>query len=801
MSFACANELGRSAGTQRNESSLPFRRDRLSDLESRSTSHMGPKFQRRVTSIGLFDYLDWVQASAAGISRIPDPLTLPPVQRSALWGPNKILDLWRSLLAGMPVGAFYLAPPGAKRRLIGNADGRGETTDEVPEGMGYDLLDGQQRTNAMLLALLSPAQAGKCVWIAPSAEDGEITVRLTTGSQPFGFTEKDEKLRSYERKAARAALENDHGEAEGSFKGISDHKLYGCHIKTSPDGWPPPPHLPDPGGRTRPPVAPLHALIAALRATSPDGVPLEQRLEALFAKSTTPIQGDCVRRHITSAEIATVRHALAALEEAEIALILAAPPPPALDKLTDPDWTLKLFDRIGANGTPLVGAERLFSIYKHHAPYVHDAVMDIEKHSGRIMTPVEIAATAIGIAATGNKRPSFASPEPREFGRWMKSPDLDHKDFQERLRLLIPQRKKGAPGGTLAPAFFRVRLLLMDEQNPRSLPPLLMTKLRPELLRILVHWAVLTGDRADSAALDASMRDDVVRFALFWHLCVTKPDRAGARAMACLTEWARASGLEPRFPWKKLVDALVGEDPLAVQLVHPGLVERYGKHLQPSSKLRSWAERLDRVIKEEGFDLATQDLFRRWWEASDILLWLQRGYFKKEFRDHDPFSEREEDNPVDLDHIQPQAEFGFHFNAEERRFEDKVRAERKAFQDWRWLLGNSIGNYRWVSSSVNRADGDCPIREKLGLDNAAPLAPSRPSLEDCRITPESRAFWNRASSPSDQRWTTDRILVWQQVVEERAVRLYEEFWREADFKAWFGDTPLADRVHSSSDAA
>jgi len=762
---------------------------------------VGPNFQQRVTGIRLFDYLDWVWASSAGTSHISDPLTLPPVQRSALWRPRQILDLWRSLLAGMPIGALYLSPPGKHRRLLANADGRGATTERIPEGKGYDLLDGQQRTNTMMLALLSPVQAGKCVWIAPSTEGDGVTVHLTTRSQPFGFTKEGEKLRSSERKAARTALEKDRGGEDGSLKEITDHKLYDWHIENAPDGWPPPPRVLDPAGRTHFPVAPLYALVAALRAISPDEVPLEQRLATVFDRSSTPAEGDCACRRITPAEVAAVCHALAALEEAEVALILAAPRP-TLNGTDDPDWILTLFDRIGAGGTPLSGAERLFSVYKHYAPYVHDAVVRIGERSGRVMAPVEIAATAICIAAAGHPtRPSFAPPEAREFGKWMRSPDQEHEAFRKRLESLIQPRGEGMPGGTLAPAFRRVHSLVTDRDNPRSLPSLLAASLRPELLRTLVYWAVLTGGRSDVATLDASARDDVVRFALFWHLCVTDPGTAGWHAMKCLTSRTRVSGSDAMFPWQALMEVLVGENPSAVELVRPNVVEAYGKH-PPSSTLRGWNERFGRVTEGAKFELSAQSLFQQWWKAAGILLWLQRQYFNKEFGNYDPTSEREEDSPVDLDHIQPKAAFDFHFTGHNTRFEIEVTsADRTAFRHGRRLLGDSIGNYRWVSFSVNRADGDCPIKEKLAVDDAAPPAPSRPSLADCRIHPGSRELWNCASGPPDKRWTTDRIKTWQSAVEERAVQLYKEFWWEAGFEAWFGESPAPDWACPSGDTA
>ena len=66
-----------------------------------------PRFDRSIVAMRLSDFLQWVEELWALISE--NSLRLPPVQRTALWTPKQVLDLWDSLLRGLPIGCFYLA--------------------------------------------------------------------------------------------------------------------------------------------------------------------------------------------------------------------------------------------------------------------------------------------------------------------------------------------------------------------------------------------------------------------------------------------------------------------------------------------------------------------------------------------------------------------------------------------------------------------------------------------------------------------------------------------------------------------
>ncbi|MER2512061.1 MAG: DUF262 domain-containing protein, partial [Nitrosomonas ureae] len=58
----------------------------------------------QVRGLELPVYLDW----AAGKGEYPKELMLPPIQRGFVWKPKQIVDLWDSLLRGMPIGSMMV---------------------------------------------------------------------------------------------------------------------------------------------------------------------------------------------------------------------------------------------------------------------------------------------------------------------------------------------------------------------------------------------------------------------------------------------------------------------------------------------------------------------------------------------------------------------------------------------------------------------------------------------------------------------------------------------------------------------
>lgn len=98
-----------------------------------------PVFESNKTVVGqsLCEFIEWaknsLQPEAGSASAVDKPLGLPPVQRSAVWNAKQIIDLWDSVLRGLPIGIFYLVT----RKVTGEA----RRLDGKPiEGAGFDLL-------------------------------------------------------------------------------------------------------------------------------------------------------------------------------------------------------------------------------------------------------------------------------------------------------------------------------------------------------------------------------------------------------------------------------------------------------------------------------------------------------------------------------------------------------------------------------------------------------------------------------------------------------------------------------------
>ena len=108
--------------------------------------------------------------------------------------------------------------------------------------------------------------------------------------------------------------------------------------------------------------------------------------------------------------------------------------------------------------------------------------------------------------------------------------------------------------------------------------------------------------------------------------------------------------------------------------------------------LRTWAERFTEADKLDAHQpgealraLSTNnELIKR------ALMWLQRDYLAERFSDYDPTSGRDEDLPVDLDHVIPSSIFGVDWRLQVKRLDESVNKDN--FRAQRNIVGSSLGN-------------------------------------------------------------------------------------------------------------
>lgn len=144
-------------------------------------------------------------------------------------------------------------------------------------------------------------------------------------------------------------------------------------------------------------------------------------------------------------------------------------------------------------------------------------------------------------------------------------------------------------------------------------------------------------------------------------------------------------------------------------------------------------------------------------------MWLQREYLAENFLYFDPTSSRDEDLPVDLDHLIPSKNFGFHWKSRDSfiQFDDP----EDNFRNQRGIVGNSLGNFRWLDASENRSRGAGAIENQ--------------DSDTCFIN--DMPAWNRLVEKTP--WDQDDVRIFQKLIDLRTVDLFETLLIDGQLEA------------------
>lgn len=734
---------------------------------------------KEIAVVLLADWLDWVTQKNKDVF-----VALPMIQRGSVWKANEIADLWDSLLRGMPIGSLtitcYETETNEMIRPFGETRAQRET---IKKG-SLSLLDGQQRTLAMCIGWPCEMELkmDKRVWVdfGQTGVAGQpFRLRVTTQYQPFGFNQNDQskKLSRAERRKAREAF-NAKFKEQTQYDGIYDYKL--PLDETEPYGA----------------VQPLE-----LGGLIKDWQHSDQNIDN-WSKQTLQrlsLPDDETKNEIEK-RIRSFAIALENVFQKEIALVRVKQElvNPAVDDEGDrvEPALVVLFNRIANAGMSLSPSDYIFSLIKNLFPEAHNLVQDLykEKNIASLLSQNDLVMTAVRLAASttfqdaGKLFTDYPSPNHKEFGRLLRMNVHGGGDFLGSA--LMPLIEKDSPS-SLSKAFERAHHLLEYRPglNPpdSGLPKLAFPLLKRELVQVLVFWI----HRRQGAGLSEEIlnqqfdnsRAEILRFVLFWMLCVE--DKQGASKVAF--DVLRNHEYEG-FPGKELYEKLCKDDK-AVSLVQTHEIESIAMSRldsEPDSNpVRNWDFRFGLNDTVSATDPAARNLYARWFYRKELLLWLQRKTLTEDFNDADPLAGRDEETPYDYDHICPQNDWG----------RPAYRSDRTPFRDYcedknYGIIGNSIGNFRIEDSSSNRSDGDTPAKDKLKpytmpdkwneiWEKSAVTEAEADAFAKCSAERESQGCWEKA-----------RALEFQNVVEKRAFRLFKQYFDEADFAKWV-DTPIS----------
>lgn len=733
-------------------------------MKQKSTWPFEPNKQIHGMKLPL--YLAWATGQTSQQSR----LFLPAMQRGFVWKPRQIVDLWDSLLRGMPVGSLMVSALADAQPVVGLVDRVVQSADVGALG----LMDGQQRTLAMLMGCPDAASPSHCLWIN-LAEDGQagapFDIRLTTQAQPFGFQRADHaRLPLKVRRQARKKYDETH--SNGQEK--RDVELFTSAIdRDIPRPW-------VDGGK-----GVFVRVKEAWRAYDESKGQKTEFQKRLCSELPASMDAAMTRR------LDRLYVALARLTELEVALILipehlSAPVRAETSPANGPDPMVLLFERIGRNGASLSAGDLLFSMIKQQWPHAQTLINQSQANVAvRVfMGPRNYVMTAFRLAMSVDGEADNPRPDPHLFHRHlallMRAPGEMRapRDAAGPLRLYISDQSP------LTDAFTHLHAALLyrpQSDNDAGLPLAMLAHLSRGLVQVLLRWAI----GKDAAVVDAN-RGALIAFSLYWFLHVLHEDKATKQAFAV----ARTEGASQAFPaaaiYQKLIktkanaDALLSGSALDLLLI-----------TEPSPALRSH----ECIFRKDvhGKVLATdaqRDLYKRFcWTKKPLLLWLQRAYVHDQFHGllGDGFAgfTDEESVPYDYDHLCPRNHWGCDWRHISPR-DDMPKGTKSHFRDGRSGVGNCIGNLHVLDASLNRSLGDAALEVKL----TSPKWTAEHSLLHHDPSPlvgdSHAALWLAASPKVDSDsglatevghrvWTAHRLEKFQEAVYRRARGLYGQY--------------------------
>lgn len=702
-----------------------------------------------VSSLRIADYLDW--AAHSDTEQYSRVLAMPPIQRGFVWKPKQIQDLWDSLLRGMPIGSILLKESQPDEKSTGLAPVNRHVEGNAKPG--FHLLDGQQRTLAMLLGFPSSFSALHKLWIdfsEPGKNGSQFQFRVTTEAQPFGFNPDGSRLSLAERRKARSCWMDEHEEKED----MTSREIF-TDATTRP--W-------KAGGKRQEFMFEVKNLWGKLDS---DDESIDQWL----------VIGKCQERNseskfddATLSRVIKFHAALSELQNRWLALIKI----PHIKEQTDindenPDYLTMLFDRISSNGTRLTPDDLLFSMIKQSWPEAHNIVYELQLQVGSLMKPTDFVMTAFRLTALQSNTSKVDDPEltARTFHKRivdMLAADGHPNDLREMIR----------ESGPLVEAFSALKRLItyrgVDEHglDDYGIPNAMFPYLNESMLQVILYW--LIKNQGDVSQIEES-RLDIVRFILFWFVCHKDAKSAYKASKVAIEIMFKEKG---PFPGALIYQALTRVDSDQASLFLP-LVEYANKEID-NNRFRTHDERSKTYFGEYAF------LYGNFTTRIALLLWLQRKWVAYKYQSNNAFSPmagQDDDNvPYDFDHLVPQSNWsslhGIDYNA--------LRENKRLFVDHpynRRALGNSIGNYRVMDGSDNKSRGDNPLeREFLNATD---------QWVNYAFTPDDYETqqWVRAS-PNEgcYVWDDERLLAFQYAIESRVLNLYQRFYTDLNFGEW-----------------
>jgi hypothetical protein len=641
-----------------------------------------------------------------------------------VWRNEQIVRYWDSLLRGYPPGQFLVHRVGdasAENSAVSSgSDASGKLGAAHPED--WQLFDGQQRMSALLLGRGEGQLAGDLrLWIDFGMDPNQgsdllFTLRISSRGQPFGYrvdspnqrlalAERSNWWKDFEKAHPNLERDDAYAEKKSLLIGTVAAVPMGEVWDSCDGGWP------------------------AIR----------DRVLALAPQEMHADIQERGKRIMAALAAALDRNALVSKLPAEI--------------VQDPDEYLRFFGRVGQGGTALTDNELTYSILKQKFPHLRDRMAEMTNL--RFASEVDLVLATVRVSRLRIERLNAEKETiPRPTPQYVRG--MTDKVCQAFLELLPEQTGRCPLQDDLA----RILKALDDADMHR----MLTARLPREAVDILLLLVEIT--RGDEAALLDTKLPAVALFCLLGlddlgkaadRLFRMASDSAFSVSTGYLDKWRGelvTEGIAYRLPeprhfaaWRKHLDTLGPDE--AKQL--PGKNERFVGFDTDEGHPGDWMRHLSGN--------------REWTKRA--LMWAQAEYLKKTAGSFDPLSARDDDLPLDLDHIVPNADFGFHWSANRRKDRAIETSYEVRFFRNRGVVGNALGNFRWLCARENRSRGKGALAEYDALAG------------DHLI--DHYGAWHTLVGTGQIPWTRERVGSFRKMTETRALGIAEKLVQDMSF--------------------
>ncbi|WP_281982438.1 DUF262 domain-containing protein [Thalassorhabdomicrobium marinisediminis] len=674
-------------------------------------------------AVSLGELVNWRKHEGPGVLR------LPPIQRSLVWRNEQIVQYWDSLLRGYPAGQFLVhrVSDAGRDNTAGRSGSDAEGHLETAHPDDWQLFDGQQRMSALLLGRAEgQLHEALRLWIdfgtdPTPGSDLRFALRISSHGQPFGYRADAPNSKFEVSKRSKMWAEFEEESRDTMFDG--DVELIDAVA-----------------------AVPMARVWAACVGGAGEWTKLREELRKSAPEEAQPAIDKRFKVILDAFGAALSGNALVSRLPTKI--------------VESPEEYLRFFGRVGQGGTALTNDELTYSILKQQFPHLRDRMANLRDL--RFASDVDLVLATLRVARLrverGNSETArIARPTP-EYVREMN--DEVRKAFLQ----LLPDR----PGEDFA---IRQDLNFIKEAlRKRGMHSMLTARLPREAIDILLLLAeIMRG--ADASDPDKDFGDLLLRVTLFCLLGTDDPDKAAnalfemasgsefSVANGGLSDWRRRLEDEGRAynlptnddfkAWRAALSELEQDPRKAAQL--PGWAERYIGRDTDTRRPGDWMRRLT----------SSRELTKR------ALMWAQRDYLKVTAPTFDPLSARDDDLPLDLDHIVPRNDFKFHWSEKERRAKQIEDAYKDSFHRHRGNIGDGLGNFRWLCARENRKRKDGPIAPSEQLD--------------IHYIIDDYDAWNALVGDSCLPWPEQRIANFRTKTERRAIRVAQRLAEDMDF--------------------